>query len=121
VIQAISDADLAAADHILETFVVTGELPAGSAGSAASGDEATLEIINQTGDTLWYLYISPSSSDSWGEDWFGNEVLMAGETFVVTLEPGTYDLAAVNSEDVTVEEVYGMEISGSMSWTVTGN
>ena len=28
----------------------------------------SITIINNTGNTIWYVYISPTTSNDWGED-----------------------------------------------------
>lgn len=45
-----------------------------------------VDITNRTGYTIYYVYISPDSSDSWEEDVLGSEVLMNDETRRVNLK-----------------------------------
>ncbi|MBN1315301.1 MAG: PDZ domain-containing protein, partial [Anaerolineales bacterium] len=118
VVQAITDADLDAIDHILDTFVVIGELPDSQAGGGTQMGEATLSVINLTDDSIWYIYISPSGADSWGEDWLGGDVLMSGDTYYFTLPEGNYDLAAADSDGLIIVERYNEYISGDKEWTI---
>lgn len=38
-------------------------------------DRKTLRIINLTEDTIYKLYLSKSSSTSWGDDWLGSDII----------------------------------------------
>lgn len=117
VVQAISDADLDAIDHILDTFVVVGELPDSQDGGAQMG-ETSLTVTNLTDDSIWYIYVSPSGADEWGEDWLGGDVLMSGDSYYFELEEGEYDLAAADSEGIIIVERYNEHISGDEEWTL---
>ena len=44
-------------------------VPTKAAPVEPSAEGATLEIINESAVDIWYVYLSPSKSDSWGEDW----------------------------------------------------
>jgi hypothetical protein len=82
---------------------------------------ASLEIVNGSDDTIAYLYISPSDSDAWGDDWLGADAIDAGASYIVTDIPyGTYDIKATDLDDETVEAVYNVSLSGEKSWTVVG-
>ena len=62
-------------------------------------------IINRTGYTIYYLKISPESSDDWGDDWLGDDVLMDGDHISLDLaERGygkncTFDIKAIDEDD----------------------
>jgi len=121
VVQAVTEADLEAADHILDTFVVVGDLPDGtSPGGSDDGDgeAATLTVHNLTADSVWYIYISPTDSDSWGADWLGGDVLLAGASYTFDVPAGTYDLAAADPDGAIVAERYDVAIAGDMEWTL---
>jgi serine protease Do len=123
IIQAVSDADLTAVDHIMDTFVVVDELPGSTgniSGSSGGGTtDVTLEVVNDMSQDIWYIYISPSNSDSWGEDWLGDDTLPANSSYYFTLSPGTYDLAAYNTDhELMSEEMYGVDLSSDQTWTI---
>ena len=81
----------------------------------------SLEVINDTADTIGYLYISPSDSDSWGDDWLGDDVIPAGETYTVeNVPPDVYDVKAKDLDDEFVEALYNVTLDGMDSWTVIG-
>ncbi len=95
--------------------------------STGSGDHA-VKFINNTGMTICYLFVSPSTDSEWGEDRLGESgILDNGSDFTVRVqEAGSYDLLAVteNSEgncDSAGEQLtqQGFNISGEVSWTVT--
>lgn len=54
-------------------------------GMAAAADQE-IEIVNDTGFTIWYLYISPVTSEDWEEDVLGDDILDTGSSVTVTLE-----------------------------------
>ena len=58
-------------------------------------------IKNNTGYTIWYIYVSPSSSTSWGVDLLGSSVLMNGRTARVPLPQNNnnqFDIRLVDNE-----------------------
>ena len=42
-------------------------------------------FTNGTDTAIYYLYVSPSSSDEWGDDILGDAIVAPGETGTVTL------------------------------------
>jgi hypothetical protein len=44
-----------------------------------------VEITNNTGYTIFYVYVSPDNSDDWEEDVLGKEVLMDGDSRRINL------------------------------------
>jgi len=79
---------------------------------------ASVTVINQTGSTICYLYVSPSTSDEWGADQLGtNNVIGAGQSFTLTVQPGTYDLRAEDCEGNALAEQYNVAL-GQFTWTV---
>lgn len=83
---------------------------------------ATLEIVNHSGADIWRLYLSPSDSDLWGDDWLGGAVIADGESFTLTGIPyGTYDVLAEGANYNDIETWFGVELDGLVTWTVTGS
>jgi hypothetical protein len=82
--------------------------------------QATLIIENQTDVEICYVYISPSDSDSWGEDWLGNETIPPGEERQIRLPPGEYDLKATDCDGEVLDDQRSVELSGVMRWTIAG-
>lgn len=82
---------------------------------------AGFEIVNESDDMISYLYIAPSDSDTWGDDWLGDDVVKAGASYAVTgIPPGTYDLKVTDADDDAIEMVYNIDIPEKNSWTVVG-
>lgn len=100
------------------TWTVTNQ---GGGGGGIGGGNATLTIINNSGVTIFYAYVSPSTSPDWGNDVLGASTIANGESFTVTgIVPGTYDLKVEDSSHNTIETLMGVNISGDIQWTVTG-
>jgi hypothetical protein len=68
--------------------------------------KASVQLVNNSSFTVYYVYISPSSSGSWGSDWLNStETIVPGDMRVFTgIEPGTYDLEARWSDNISVLE-----------------
>ena len=74
--------------------------------TSSSQNNPSITIVNNTGFTTFFLYISPSSSTSWGVDQLGDGVLMNGNsaTFRLPLPLSTtnrYDLRLIDSDGDT--------------------
>ncbi len=82
---------------------------------------SSFEVVNESDDSIFYLYIALSDSDTWGDDWLGDDVVKAGASYVVSGIPrGTYDIKAADEDDDSVETVYNIDLPGKSSWTVVG-
>ncbi len=67
---------------------------------AAFAQTSDFAFVNNTGATLYFLYASSTTTDSWGEDLLGNTVLPDGGTFRAKLRPAeAFDIRAVDSND----------------------
>ena len=79
---------------------------------------ASVDLVNESGYDMWYVFFSPGDSRMWGIDMLDDEtILETGETlslFVpVAPEPMRYDFEGVDED----EDVYqfSVEISGNQS------
>ncbi|MBI9106775.1 MAG: hypothetical protein JEZ04_08515 [Spirochaetales bacterium] len=63
----------------------------------------SITVINKTGYDIYYLNISPDSTDDWGEDLLGDEVLMNGESVKISLDSlgdtCILDIQAIDEDD----------------------
>ena len=87
---------------------------------ASSGDGiCPIDFYNELGDyTIWYIYVD-LSTDQWGEDRLGAELLEPGEVFTVWVDPGIYDLK-VEDEDGDTYTLWGVEVDeDGVYWDVT--
>ncbi|MFW5777449.1 MAG: hypothetical protein ACOCZB_09215 [Spirochaetota bacterium] len=68
---------------------------------AVSGQTTEFSVVNRTGAAVYFLYASPSSADSWGEDLLGRSVLPHEGVLRVRLRSGAarYDVRAVDAND----------------------
>ena len=60
-----------------------------------------VDVTNATGEDLYYLFVSHSESDSWGDDMLGDEILPDGETYRVFLSnqsSSIFDIQAKNED-----------------------
>lgn len=68
--------------------------------SVAAAQGPVVTVVNDTGYTFNYLYISSNNSSSWEDDVLGRKVLTDGDSFKLTLpETGVYDFKAVDTDD----------------------
>jgi hypothetical protein len=82
---------------------------------------ASLQLVNESADTITDVYISPVESDAWGDNWLATEVIGSGESLTVGgIPPGVYDVKAATSTGDTIEVIYSVEISGQNNWLVEG-
>ena len=66
----------------------------------------SITIVNNTGYSIYNLYVSPTVSDEWGEEILGDAILENGQSFSYQLpqplsEISMYDIA-VEDEDLDV-------------------
>lgn len=88
-------------------------------GLAFSAFGGTVTIENNLGGwDIWYICISPSEDDSWGEDWLGEETLFDGESKTFRVADGMYDIC-LTDEDGDEYIQYFVDVSGSYTWNVT--
>jgi len=45
----------------------------------------SVRIVNNTGYAIYHICVSPSSSDDWGDDFLGEDILEDGETLTIRL------------------------------------
>ncbi len=70
----------------------------------AQAEDYYVDITNETGYTILYVYVSPDDSDSWEEDVLGKEVLSDGETRRITLtgfKSPVFDIRLTDIDDDT--------------------
>lgn len=85
-----------------------------------SSNTVELVLVNESSVTLCYLYVSPSTSDDWGPDQFGDDTIVdPGGTFTLTgIEPGQYDMLVESCDGQSLEE-YGLDLSQNFTYTIT--
>lgn len=81
---------------------------------------ADVSFVNNSSDTIWYLYIAPADSDSWGNDQLKSSTISPGNTFTITNipAPGTYDFRVYRYSDYASLYDRYLDCSG-YSWNIT--
>jgi len=85
-------------------------------GSLAGGS-AQVTVINDSSSSICFLYISPTTSDTWGEDVLGSSVLEAGASRTFPVSAGSYDLRAETCDGGAVER-FNERVDGTLEWTI---
>lgn len=89
----------------------------GGGGGGPSGGNLTL--VNNSGETVCFVYISPTTDDTWNDDWLGSsETVTDGSRRSFDVDSGSYDLRADDCEHTELSVEWGVDINGSYTWTV---
>jgi len=80
-----------------------------------------LIIANESTTELCFVYIAPSSSDSWGEDWLGqSESIVAEEGGrIFFLNPDTYDMLVQDCDGNDLVTETEVEVTEEITWTIS--
>jgi hypothetical protein len=98
-----------------------GESGGGKGGGGSTDRPATLTLVNNSSSSVCYVYISPSTESSWGDDWLGaSETVSSGDSRDFEVTAGTYDLRADDCDHNMLDERYSVSLTGSLSWAITG-
>ncbi len=79
-----------------------------------------INITNDTGNySFFYVHISPSSADSWGDDFLGSsETISAGESRRFRVDNDTYDIKIIDEDDD--EYIFwNVDVSGTLDLYVS--
>jgi hypothetical protein len=88
---------------------------------AAPATDGGIVVENNSGYSVYYLYIAPCGSSSWGPDLLGSQVLPSGYQLEFTeVPPGCYDLLAESSGDM-YWEADPFNVTAGQVYTVTLN
>ena len=67
--------------------------------SAAVAFDGYVEVTNDTGYTIYFLYVSHGKSKSWEEDVLDEDILRDGQTVRVTVEGAKSEIFDIRAED----------------------
>ena len=86
----------------------------------ASSETVTLTIINGLVNyTIYDVYVSPSTLESWGIDRLGEDRrLSPGKSVTLELEKGTYDIRIVD-EDGDEYVKSNLQLTAHYTWRIT--
>jgi len=97
-----------------------------STSTVAAADPRDFELINNTGMTIDYIYVSPTSVDDWGDDVLGQDVLEDGQSVKIVFPGGRvkgddciFDIKVVLSEDGKEGKIDSIDLCNTR--TVTFN
>ena len=62
---------------LLAALLLSGCGLLGLGGGSSSDERARLVVRNQSSQAIFFLYASPCSNDSWGDDRLGDDVIMS--------------------------------------------
>lgn len=86
------------------------------------GDLVPLRVTNSLDVKVCYVHVSPVTSDDWGLDMLGSvEALPAGETRILFVSPGTYDMLAQDCEMNDLDDRYGIAIEEESTWEISSD
>ena len=88
------------------------QTPPQQAPSQRQTGNPSFTFVNETNDTIFYLYASPHRDPNWGRDHLGSGVLGPGQSFHVPLPPGDciYDLRIVFRDNRALERRDGVNL-----------
>lgn len=89
-------------------------------GLLASVTAGTVRIVNDTGGyDIWYIFISETSNDDWGDDWLdSDEILASGSSVSFNVPNGVYDIRLID-EDEDEYIRWNVDVDGQYTWNVT--
>jgi hypothetical protein len=84
----------------------------------STGGTVQFTVINQTTTAVCFVYISPTTSEYWDEDWLGSDTIPAGGSYVFSVPSGSYDLRAdfCGGGDPYVE--WARSITSASTWAI---
>lgn len=98
---------------------------AGSAGSVTQGGSYTpgssgsLRLVNNSGSTVCYVYISPTTDTTWGQDQLdSSETVANGSSRTFSVTQGMYDLRADDCSHTVLNDTRGAQIGSNTTWTI---
>ncbi len=83
------------------------------------GGGGNVTLINNSGETICFVYISPVEDQYWGDDWLDSEeTINSGSQRGFDVPHGSYDLRADNCSHDELSVVWDANISASYTWNV---
>ncbi|MBN1177800.1 MAG: hypothetical protein JXD18_01200, partial [Anaerolineae bacterium] len=97
-------------------------------GSASSGGGSSsnpmLTVYNDSGQTICYVYISPVTSDTWGESWIApgdGSSIPSGNSRSFTVSASSYDLMVQDCNGNEIARQMTFIVDRDATWTVPGS
>jgi len=95
----------------------------GGGGEASTGGEtSSVLIVNDSDYAIFYLYMSPTSQETWGPDQLGSEIIdSGGGSFTLTGIPcDSYDVRLVDEDDDECI-VPAVDVCADAGWHITND
>jgi len=83
---------------------IIGLAVSGCASTQSAAELPVITVVNNTGYTCYYLYLSPVTTDDWEEELLGDDILPSGQSVKVRLE---YPLSRENRYDFKMINLNG--------------
>jgi len=99
------------------TWRVTGSAQSGGYERDPNG-AAYLTLINNSSHQICFVYVAPTTDDTWGPDEMQGDRIPVGTTFNMNILPGRYDLRAETCDQVTYWEFFDADASIGFEWTL---
>jgi len=82
------------------SLLLFSSLAACASSPAVFADEMTVPVslVNRTGETICFLYLSPINDDSWTGDVLGSATVPEGATRTIRVPPGNWDVRIENCQ-----------------------
>jgi hypothetical protein len=96
--------DLLTKEITMKKALILGLFFLAGAFSLSAQSLPSIRITNNTGYDVYYIYISPSDSEDWGEEFLGDDILLDGHSVNIRLD---YPLSRVAVYDIRVEDEDG--------------
>lgn len=80
-----------------------------------------LHLVNNSSTAICYVYIAPTTADTWGQDWMGSkEVIDAqGGERLFYVQPGPYDLLVKDCEGQELLTQKNVDLTSDKRWTIS--
>jgi len=93
---------------------------AGYTWTITSIHDSSLTVINNSSQTLCYLFVSPITFDTWGPDQLGTqEVVPPGQRVTLSMPSGRWDFRGETCDQQSYWENYDNFVDGIFEWTLT--
>lgn len=94
---------------------------AGLTWTLSDTEGVTLTLVNNSSQTICYVYFSPTDAEDWGPDQLdSDQVLPSGQSIDFQgITPGMYDLRVEACDTEDAVEDYGLDLSGDFEYTIT--
>jgi len=94
----------------------------GGGGDVPAPTKGEVQVENQSSVDIWYVFLSPTTWDTWGEDQLESATIPPGGTFTMTdVDPGSWDLRLEppSSSMYSPVEYYGFSVTAGQATVFT--